>query len=675
MFKVRLNVLFLLLFALSCSRYPGGVEQALTLAGDNRAELEQALEHYRNEPQKLAAAQFLIANMIGKNSLDTLSVAASQPYLDALAAYRKQHGSYGREGVYLVCDSIRALTGNAGQAVPRQIADLTRLSARFLITHIDRSFEVWQKYPWTARLGFDDFCNYVLPYRVTRTYWEETVPYFRDVYARLADSLATGSYVDVGKYINRDIQSDFKMDDLQNYAELSSITFRNMVEARLGECVDMSNVTISAMRSMGVPAILEMIPYWGNRSAPHFWTRMVGEPVRELYTNTQRSYTCPEDELINAMFWHKDDFTGTDGIPSWIHINSNRTVPKIYRERYAIQPASLACRAKEAIPAFFRNPGLEDVTARYMLCKDITVSLSRSQAKHTYLYLCCYDSEQIEWKPVDWAEVHRQKITFRNAGVNVLYAVACYQQGGMLPVGSPFLLTASGECKPFDVDKTVRDTTVLFSKFPYRTNVLYYATRMKGRTFQVANRPDLSDATDIYLIDKTPYYTQDVKITDAPPARYVLYTFKEPDAECISELEFWGPDETGREVKLEGKEIGNAGILINPLHNAFDGDRVSSFYNKVQDVPYIGLDFGKPQKITRIKYCPRSDDNGIVPGELYELYYWEEGWKSLGQQTGRDDYRLVYTNVPGNALLYIHNHTRGKEERPFTYENGKQVWW
>ena len=32
-------------------------------------------------------------------------------------------------------------------------------------------------------------------------------------------------------------------------------------------------------------------------------------------------------------------------------------------------------------------------------------------------------------------------------------------------------------------------------------------------------------------------------------------------------------------------------------------------------------------------------------------------------------------NVPTNALLLLRNHTKGKEERIFTYEGGEQVWW
>ena len=107
-----------------------------------------------------------------------------------------------------------------------------------------------------------------------------------------------------------------------------------------------------------------------------------------------------------------------------------------------------------------------------------------------------------------------------------------------------------------------------------------------------------------------------------------------------------------------------------------DANRESFFYGKMDDVGYVGLDFGKPYRITRIKYHPRSDDNNIVPGELYELYYWTtNGWESLGRQIGREDKTLRYSNVPQNTLLRVHNHTRGKENRIFLYDNDKQIFY
>ena len=91
----------------------------------------------------------------------------------------------------------------------------------------------------------------------------------------------------------------------------------------------------------------------------------------------------------------------------------------------------------------------------------------------------------------------------------------------------------------------------------------------------------------------------------------------------------------------------------------------------------MGLDLGRSVELSALCYLPRTDDNFIREGEEYELCYWDgDGWASLGRQTGRRaTQELVYDNVPGNVLLLLHNHTKGKEERIFTYENGKQVWW
>ena len=66
--------------------------------------------------------------------------------------------------------------------------------------------------------------------------------------------------------------------------------------------------------------------------------------------------------------------------------------------------------------------------------------------------------------------------------------------------------------------------------------------------------------------------------------------------------------------------------------------------------------------------------NCVQPGDVYELFYWQDGWKSLGQKTAATIY-LVYNNVPKNAVLWLRNLTEGIEERIFTYENDKQVWW
>ena len=65
------------------------LEKALILAGENRPELEKVLEHYKNDPLKLKAAQFLIANM-------DVHYSYTSEKLDEY--YEKLHGIFSMNG-------------------------------------------------------------------------------------------------------------------------------------------------------------------------------------------------------------------------------------------------------------------------------------------------------------------------------------------------------------------------------------------------------------------------------------------------------------------------------------------------------------------------------------------------------------------------------------------------
>ena len=36
---------------------------------------------------------------------------------------------------------------------------------------------------------------------------------------------------------------------------------------------------------------------------------------------------------------------------------------------------------------------------------------------------------------------------------------------------------------------------------------------------------------------------------------------------------------------------------------------------------------------------------------------------------------IIYENVPSEAIYLLKNRTKGREERVFSYENDKQIWW
>lgn len=45
---------------------------------------------------------------------------------------------------------------------------------------------------------------------------------------------------------------------------------------------------------------------------------------------------------------------------------------------------------------------------------------------------------------------------------------------------------------------------------------------------------------------------------------------------------------------------------------------------------WIGGDLNGGVNIDAIGFAPRNDDNSIVPTDIYELFYWDEQWNSLG---------------------------------------------
>lgn len=60
---LKLLLLFFVLFSVSCTPDRQRLDAALEAAGDNRAELEKVLRHYKGDTLKYRAARFLIENM------------------------------------------------------------------------------------------------------------------------------------------------------------------------------------------------------------------------------------------------------------------------------------------------------------------------------------------------------------------------------------------------------------------------------------------------------------------------------------------------------------------------------------------------------------------------------------------------------------------------------------
>ena len=62
----------------------------------------------------------------------------------------------------------------------------------------------------------------------------------------------------------------------------------------------------------------------------------------------------------------------------------------------------------------------------------------------------------------------------------------------------------------------------------------------------------------------------------------------------------------------------------------------------------------------------------MEPGDDYELFFWENQWKSLGVKTAKENF--IELKAPKHTLLWLKNLTKGKEESLFIMDKGKQKW-
>ncbi len=133
------------------------LDAVMSLAGENRGELEKVLRHYEEEgdSEKLEAARYLILNMPGHRSM----TGDFAEYFDEISIALDTVG----KGIE---DSLRTISERYEGRVGLDF-DILRISADYLIADIDRAFQQWREGEWARHLDFDEFCEWLLPYSVT----------------------------------------------------------------------------------------------------------------------------------------------------------------------------------------------------------------------------------------------------------------------------------------------------------------------------------------------------------------------------------------------------------------------------------------------------------------------------------------------------------------------------
>jgi hypothetical protein len=654
--KIVFFAIIPIIFA-ACSGSPR-LKQALELAGENRAELEKVIEHYSSNPDdslKLRAAIFLIENMPYHYFYAGNEVEDYYGKIDSISRLGKSISA-----PFIQIDALNA-------RMPKNISgrlvemDIKTITSGFLISHIDHVFKT-RDYAWNKQVSFSDFCEYVLPYRLLNEPLEDWMPVYQNYLEIAIDSFMKpddSSTSTVRGQFLLDVMKDstFIQPGKQEFQFLLDLYPSSYINLNVATCKELTAKGTYSLRALGIPVTWDFTPHWGNRSRGHDWSLLIEN----------------NDTLLKT-------FQVDDRVAFGEHLRQRKTndkFAKIYRKTYSIQDETLMMQDfDEEIPEFFKNPHIKDVTDLYFETADANVELTVAPpVSKKIAYIMVFDNKQ--WVPIHWGKIAGSNVNFRKMGKGCTYIAMYYHESSFVPASDAFIIDNEGKLKYLLPDTHPLTTTILKRKYPLtEKRKSDTAKRLLGGIFQGANRPDFSDSVLLHKIETNcemlPHY---IKLEKPVNCNYFRYISAPKGYVSMAEIGVYNM--TGE--KLQGTVIGTEGSASSrrgcDRNAAFDGDVLTYFDAPEHTGCWAGLAFDKKESISEIMFLPWNDDNFIQANENYELFYWDRGWRSLGGKMGDKTHRLVYENVPQNALLLLKNHTKGKEERIFTYEENEQVWW
>lgn len=421
----------------------------------------------------------------------------------------------------------------------------------------------------------------------------------------------------------------------------------SLFKALTGNCRDEASFTVFLSRNLGIPATIDFTPHWGNRSWGHHWSVLIQPDGKHIpfYMGSMPGDT--------AQFFHP-------------YIKT-----KVFRRRFQLnRQIAVDLKEEKSIPHLFQAPDWIDVTDEYCPTTDVTRNVPKKYKDKKIAYICIFDNN--DWLPVYYGVVRDGRVTFSNMGRRVMYISAFYENGHIVPFGSPFCIGGDGMVRDVQVDTKRMCTLNLMRKYPYFRAEDPINTRMMQGHFQGANTADFSTATDLCSFNEvTNGGWYELPVVDTGRYRYLRY--RSPNGSYGNINELWFFDEKGDTIK--GDIIGTEGTDPDSRERVFDNNILTGFNGKSPDGNWIGLKLKAPKRVAKLRFIPRNDGNCIEIGDKYELRLWTNTrWKVIATVKAKADI-LCLKNVPRNGLYVLKNLTKGNEQRIFTYEDDKQVWW
>ncbi|HKO82567.1 MAG TPA: hypothetical protein VJU78_19310, partial [Chitinophagaceae bacterium] len=317
-------------------------------------------------------------------------------------------------------DTFKKFISENGYSVSSKImADSTLLSNSFLKDDIYLAYQSWQSFPWSKKAGFELFKNYLLPYKILDEAPGKWRIFFLKKYRELLDSMAkvpgVTSYNVYDRIINQEIAKWFHYKK-DYFAFTQSPSFEELMCIKEGECTRIAYIYTYALRSAGLPATVDFVPFWGSQNGGH------AEVI--FMDSTGRMVTYEKYRLGRSAKVFRKTFT---------------------RHMESLESSTYLKSQNDTYLTFLLSDHYLDVTNEHNLVSDIPFTLPDS-IRAPIAYICIFNYGQ--WQPVFWSRVDKNnKIVFQNMGRDILYKIAVPKNSDIQFIGYEFLLDSSGKIR------------------------------------------------------------------------------------------------------------------------------------------------------------------------------------------------------------------------------------
>jgi hypothetical protein len=672
------------------------IKLSLKMAGENKMELKRVLDYYNKDEDslKLKAAKILIANMTYHYSSSSFN-PKNDCYLkafklvDSTAKNHFLHELQLKPMVQNYWKKTKSIKENLLSTIKKQTLinnvntfslDVKTIKSEWLISHIESSFNSWNNSKLFSSIDFSEFSMTMLPYRYDKEMLNMPTGYsnsfLKTELFKKSNLNDTKTVINSLNFYFKKVNSITKMIDFKY-----DLGFYNLLKWGKLECDDQTPIAAKILNDIGIPTHIDCTPQWLNRDARHSWcSSKESTGLYSPFSPGWQSILPSENKgLFNENFYKRTS--------------------KVYRKTYRyelISPYFLK-KENEVVPPFFNTPYLKDVSDKYHKTSTLIMPTAKlfNRELINIAYLAIFSPRG--WVAVGWGKVDSKNkhIIFEKVPLNVVYTIGVYKQNKIIPISIPFYFNKKRHNITPDYNNKI--TLDLTRKYPQKELLIDFRKKLINAKFQGANKKDFSDAVDLFQFDSIPKeYVTEIPINNGNSYKYVRFISSENWMENsrvinMAIMEYYSKiikNEIAIEgtkpyiinkrdtlspnckelTKLEGTLIcNNERILKKDLLSGFDGNMET--FSKLR---WAGIEFTRPRKIVSIRYAARNANNMINVGDTYELFYFDNDWKSMGKLKADNNY-LTFKNVPSKTIYWLRNLNKGKEELSFFYINGEQI--